>query len=111
MGSSSNKGWHHKWFYLRSDVDAPLPPYTGRYFEAAPDRWGYGPIAAKKDRIATLLQPVKHLVNNDVTGAGVIAAFHAWRVLPLMRRVRRLDEMVPGAPLEGTVLMMEGLDR
>jgi hypothetical protein len=24
-GTTSNKGWHQKWFYLRSDTDAPLP--------------------------------------------------------------------------------------
>jgi hypothetical protein len=35
-GSSSNKGWHQRWFYLKSDVDVPLPPYTGRYFEVSP---------------------------------------------------------------------------
>jgi hypothetical protein len=35
-GTSSNKGWHQKWFYLRSDADAPLPPYTSLYFDAAP---------------------------------------------------------------------------
>jgi hypothetical protein len=32
-GSSSNKGWHQRWFYLRSDTDAPLPLYTGHFFE------------------------------------------------------------------------------
>jgi hypothetical protein len=31
-GSLSNKGWHQRWFYLRSDADTPLPPYTSRYF-------------------------------------------------------------------------------
>jgi hypothetical protein len=34
-GTTSNKGWHQKWFYLRSDTDAPLPPYTSLYFDAA----------------------------------------------------------------------------
>jgi hypothetical protein len=34
-GSSSNKGWHQWWFYLRSDANAPLPPYTGRFFGGA----------------------------------------------------------------------------
>jgi hypothetical protein len=54
---------------------------------------------------------VKHLVNQDVTRVGVIAVFHERRVLPLMRWARRLDEMVPNVPLEGTVLMMEELNR
>jgi hypothetical protein len=41
----------------------------------------------------------------------VIIVFHKRRVLPLTQWVRRLDEMVPGVPLEGTVLVMEELDR
>jgi hypothetical protein len=54
---------------------------------------------------------VKHLVDAGVTRAGVITAFHERRVLPLMRRARHLDEMVPNAPLEGTMLVMGGLDQ
>jgi hypothetical protein len=54
-GSSSNKGWHQRWFYLRSDADAPLPPYTGRSFKEAPVSLGYGPIATDKEKINTLL--------------------------------------------------------
>jgi hypothetical protein len=54
-GSSSNKGWHQRWFYLKSDADAPLPPYTGCYFEVAPVNWGYGPIAVDKEKVNTLL--------------------------------------------------------
>jgi hypothetical protein len=54
-GSSSNKGWHQRWFYLRSDADAPLPPYTGRFFRGALERWGYGPIAVDMKKIDILL--------------------------------------------------------
>jgi hypothetical protein len=43
-------------------------------------------------------------------GAEVIATFHERRVLPLMWRARCLDEMVPNAPLEGTVLVTGELD-
>jgi hypothetical protein len=50
------------------------------------------------------------LVNQDVTGARVITAFHERRVLPLMWWARQLDEMVLNIPLEGTMLMMEELD-
>jgi hypothetical protein len=39
-------------------------------------------------------------VNHGITGASVFIAFHEQRVLPLMERARRLDEMVPGAPIE-----------
>jgi hypothetical protein len=109
-GSSSNKGWHQQWFYLRSDVDVPLPLYTSRFFGEAPERWGYGPITTERKKIESLLQAVKRLIDADVTGAEVIAAFHERRVLPQMRRARLLDEIVPNAPLEGTVLMTGGLD-
>ena len=29
--STSNKGWHSQWFYVKNDVAAPLPAFTGRY--------------------------------------------------------------------------------
>jgi hypothetical protein len=54
-GSSSNKGWHQRWFYLRGDADVSLPPYTGRFFEEAPVHWAYGPVATDKEKIDTLL--------------------------------------------------------
>jgi hypothetical protein len=87
----------------------PLPPYTGRFFEETLERWGYGPIATDRKKIDTLLYAVKHLVDADMTGARVIAVFHQRRVLLLMQRARRLDEMVPNAPLEGIVLVTGGL--
>jgi hypothetical protein len=62
-GSLSNKGWHQRWFYLRSNADAPLPPYTGRFFEEARKHLDYGPVTADKWKIDTLLQVVKRLVN------------------------------------------------
>jgi hypothetical protein len=37
-GSSSNKGWHQRWFYLRSNANAPLPSYTSHFFKEAPER-------------------------------------------------------------------------
>jgi hypothetical protein len=86
----------------------PLPPFTGRFFGEASERWGYGPIASKKKKIDSLFQEVKRLVDTGVMGARVIATFHERRVLPLMQRARRLDEMVPNAPLEGTMLVTAG---
>jgi hypothetical protein len=50
-------------------------------------------------------------VNEDIIGAKVIVAFNERRVLSLMRRAHRLDEMVPNAPLEGTMLVTGELDR
>jgi hypothetical protein len=60
--------------------------------------------------IDTLLLVVKRLVDADMTRARVITMSHERRMLPLMRRACHLDEMVPNAPLEGTVLMMGELD-
>ena len=38
--ATSNKGQHSQWFYVRDDVSAPLPRYTGRLIEEAPGSWG-----------------------------------------------------------------------
>jgi hypothetical protein len=106
----SNKEWHQRWFYLRSDADTPLLPYTDRFFEEAPERWGYGPITVDRKKIDTLLQAVKHLVDANRIGARVIAVFHKRRVLPLIRQACCLGEMVPNVALERIVLMMGELD-
>jgi uncharacterized membrane-anchored protein len=62
------------------------------------------------EEVSLLLQAIKHLVNGSVSGAGIVAAFHTRRVLPLMRRERHLDEMVPGASLVWTMLRSGELD-
>jgi hypothetical protein len=49
-------------------------------------------------------------VNEDVNGARVIATFHERRVLPLIRWAHQLDEMVPNASLDETVLVTGELD-
>jgi hypothetical protein len=48
-----------------------------------------------------LLDALKRLRDGGLTVAGVIAAFHRWRVLPLMALRLRLDQMEEGVPLEG----------
>ena len=35
--STSNKGWHSHWFYLKNDAAAPLPEFTVRLIEEAPE--------------------------------------------------------------------------
>ena len=37
--STSNKGWHSQWFYLKNDIAAPLSEFTGRLIEEAPESW------------------------------------------------------------------------
>ena len=33
--STSNKGWHLQWFYLKNNTTAPLPEFTERLIEEA----------------------------------------------------------------------------
>jgi hypothetical protein len=35
--SSSNKGWNKQWFYLKDDTAAPLPVFSRRIIEEAPE--------------------------------------------------------------------------
>ena len=37
--STSNKGWHSQWFYLKNDVAIALPEFTGRLIEDVPEWW------------------------------------------------------------------------
>ena len=37
--SSSNKGWHAQWFYVRDDLSAILPKYSGCLIDEAPESW------------------------------------------------------------------------
>ena len=37
--STSNKGWHSQWFYLKNDITTPLPEFTGHLIEEAPEQW------------------------------------------------------------------------
>ena len=37
--STSNKGWHSHWFYIKNDMAAPLPEFTEHLIEEAPESW------------------------------------------------------------------------
>ena len=37
--STSNKGWHLHWFYVKNDAAAPLPAFTGRLIEEVLESW------------------------------------------------------------------------
>ena len=37
--STSNKGWHSHWFYIKNDAAAPLPEFTGRLIEEVLELW------------------------------------------------------------------------
>ena len=40
--STSNKGWHSQWFYLKNDTAAPLLEFTGRLIKEAQSSGGSG---------------------------------------------------------------------
>ena len=37
--STSNKGWHSYWFYVKNDAAAPLPEFSGRLIEEVLESW------------------------------------------------------------------------
>ena len=37
--STSNKGWHLHWFYLKNNAAVPLLEFIGRLIEEASDSW------------------------------------------------------------------------
>jgi len=107
--SSSNKGWHSQWFYVRDDVNAPLPKYSGCPIEEALESWKWGILTKEKKHITNLLVALHTLKERGVKGSGIIGAYHARRVPPLMAHALPLHRMVPGVSFEGTVLVDEAL--
>ena len=37
--STSNKGWHSHWFYIKNNAAAPLPEFIGCLIEEVPESW------------------------------------------------------------------------
>jgi hypothetical protein len=68
---------------------------------AAADNWRYGTPRDRQKNLQPLLKALEELRKGGLTAAGVVAAIHRRRVLPLMERRLPLWEMTPGADLEG----------
>ena len=62
-------------------MSAPLPKYTGRLIEEAPQLWQWGVLTKEKKHITNLLAALHALKERDVKGSGIIGAYHAWRVV------------------------------
>jgi hypothetical protein len=97
---SSNKGWQRRWFYLRND-DGRLPSFYQRVVTAAGSNWRWGATREKQEKLQPLLEALQRLRDGGLTAAGVVAAIHCWRVLPLAERRLPLSEMKQGVDLEG----------
>ena len=53
--STSNKGWHSQWFYVKDDAAAPLPVFSGCVIEEALGSWKWGVPVKEKKNINDLL--------------------------------------------------------
>ena len=103
--STSNKGWHSQWFYLKNDTAAPLPEFTERLIEEASESWRKWGVPEKdKKKIRDHITAIHILKENGLKGSGVIRAYHARRVTSLMMHALLLYAMVPEASFDGTVL-------
>jgi hypothetical protein len=98
---SSNKGWHPRWFYLRND-DGRLPSFSQRVVTVVGSNWRYGAPRKRQKNLEPLLKALEELREGGLTAAGVVAAIHRRRVLPLTERRLLLSEMTPGVDLEGS---------
>jgi hypothetical protein len=92
----SNKGWQNRWFYLRNDGGL-LPPFSQRVVTAAGINWRWGATRENQEKLQPILQALQKLRDAGLTAAGVVAAIHHRRVLPLAERRLRLAEMKPGS--------------
>ena len=103
--STSNKGWHSHWFYLKNDAAASLSEFTRHLVEEVLDSWRKWGVPEKdKKKIWDHLIIIRILKERGLKGSGIIAAYHAWRVAPLMRHALPLHMMAPGASLDRTTL-------
>ena len=84
-----------------------MPKYSGRLINEAPESWQWGCPTSEKKHLANLLAAIHALKARGVKGSGIIGAYHARRVVPLMARALPLYRMVPGESFEGTVLADE----
>jgi hypothetical protein len=106
--ASSNKGWQRRWFYLRNDGEM-LPLFSQRVVTTAADTWRYRTPHDRQKNLEPLLKALEVLRKGGLTAAGVIAAIHRCRVLPLAERRLPLWEMTPEADLEGSRMSSDPL--
>jgi hypothetical protein len=97
--ASSNKGWQRRWFYLQND-EGRLPSFSQRVVTTADTNWRYGAPRERQKNLQPLLVALQELRDGGLTAAGVVAAIHRRRVLPLTERRLSLSEMMPGVDLE-----------
>jgi hypothetical protein len=105
---SSNKGWQRRWFYLRNN-DGRLLSFSQRVVTATGGNWSWGATRERQEKLQPILQALQKLRDGGLTAAGVVAAIHRRRVLPLAERRLQLSEMRPGVDLEGSQMSSASL--
>jgi hypothetical protein len=94
MLTSSNSGWHKRWFYMRNDLAFMLPSYTGCSIAKSQRNWADSPAKKEQEKMLNLHWVVLGCLRNaGVTLAEVIGQYHAQGVVPLRRRPLRLCDM------------------
>ena len=78
-----------------------LPSFSQRVVTAAGGNWRHGAPREKQKNLQPLLKALEELREGGLTAAGVVAAIHRRRVVPLPERRLPLWEMTPGVDLEG----------
>jgi hypothetical protein len=73
------------------------------------DNWTYGVVEEENTKLQPLLDALRRLRQRGLTAGMVVTAFHRRRVLPLMQRRLRIDEMMLEALLEGSRMSHESL--
>jgi hypothetical protein len=73
------------------------------------DAWRYGTPHDRQKNLQPLLKALEVLRKGGLTAAGVIAAIHRWRVLPLAKRRLPLWEMTTETDLEGSRMSSDPL--
>jgi hypothetical protein len=68
----------------------------------ADTNWRYGAPRERQKNLQSLLEALQELRDGGLTAAGVVAAIHRRRVLPLTERRLPLSEMMPRVDLEGS---------
>ena len=73
-------------------MSANLSRYTGRLIEEAPESWTWGIQLKDKKHLTDLLSALQSLKERGIKEAGIIGAYHARRVAPLMARTSPVSD-------------------
>jgi hypothetical protein len=79
-----------------------LPSFSQRVVTATGNNWHWGAMRENQEKLQPILHVLQKLRDEGLTAAGVVAAIHRRRVLPLVERRLWLSEMKPGVDLEGS---------